>query len=160
MPASRGNFQGAFDRRMPLYVGEVVRHPALARLKHGDVVRKRSKGFGHRECADDLRKRGDGVDIHIRHNCSLAPVARGKKEAALAAVARTDGDGKRAGDGPDAAIERKLPGDNCVLEELARDLTCRHEDADRYGQVEARAGLAYVGRSEVDSDTFNSWRRF
>ena len=67
-------------------------------------------------------------------------------------AARSLGDGDRARDGPDAAVERELA-DAAVLEQpLRRELIRAGEERERDREVEPRSLLAQRRRREVDRD--------
>ena len=97
--------------------------------------------------------------VEMRYRNRVDPGQRGlgcrlrrTDEARQPAPERAFGDGQRAGDWTDAAVQGELA-DGCVLgQPLGRDLPRRAEHRERDGQVEARAFLAQRGRCEVDGD--------
>ena len=80
------------------------------------------------------------------------PTPRRRRSPARRPATRRLGHRQRAGDRPDRAVERQLAGERHVGERRRRELPGRGEDGGRDREVEARAGLAQVGRGEVGGD--------
>ena len=62
-------------------------------------------------------------------------------------------DGQRAFDRADFAGESEFAHDPILVEIPQRHLVRRRDDAERHGQVEARALLLHIGRREVEDDS-------
>lgn len=107
-----------------------------------------------RERADEFDRAAqvrDAVNVHARDDRRLVRVLFGQQERLDASVARPDGDGQRALDRAHATVERKLSDGEHVRQAFEfAEIAVRAEDAERDGEVEARALFAHVGGREVD----------
>jgi hypothetical protein len=68
------------------------------------------------------------------------------------------GNGERAANCPELAIQPELAHEYQSLNAIGRQLPCRDEDTDRDWQIESSTVLPYVGGRQVNGDP--TWRHF
>jgi site-specific DNA recombinase len=98
-----------------------------------------------------LAKARDTDDIDVAGQACLLDGIGGDDDPTDAAAGKGRREGQDPGNGPDLAAERQLP-DHREPAARAADLLGSEEDPDGDREVERRAGLAEVGRGQVDGD--------
>jgi hypothetical protein len=149
MAAGRGDLERAPGRGLAADVGEV--EPVVSGRRGGrGGARPRLGGLlqaGHR-----VGERADGHDVQRIDDRRLAGVRLGQQHGGHALAAQPDGHREHAARRQDLAVERQLADHRDPRPPGPRRHARRGEDAERDRQVERRAGLAHVGRRQVDRD--------
>ena len=143
------------DRRGPATPAAAPSPPALAgRLDQLDPSRRRRATRRRSSRPDDLHRIEQRLDAdHLDPVDEPRLVDRGGRDHDPSQAApRQDGDHRQdARHGPHLAAERQLA-DQRQAPGTRRDLLRAEQDPHRHREVERRAGLALVGRGEVDRD--------
>ncbi len=110
------------------------------------------------EKTDDFGQRADAVDFDVGHDGGLGGVVGRNDDAGNAFLGQglsEHGDGERAFDGADAAVEGELAGDEIALgaiHRLRREDAVDGEDAQGDGEFEGVAFFFEIGGGEIDGE--------
>ncbi len=107
---------------------------------------------GRVEQLADLGERADRKDLDSLDNRGLGSIGGRQNQVGNPLGARRDCDRQHARHGAQAAIQAELADQQKLTQVLELQCTVSAENADRDGQIEARAFLLNVRRSEVDGD--------
>jgi hypothetical protein len=97
-------------------------------------------------------KRADWDHGYSTHHRGLLGITRGHEKTRHAAAPAMQRDGEHASHGLDSSIEGELTQGDGVLSPPWLEYAGGGENAQRHGQVEARADLADLGGRQVDGD--------
>lgn len=151
VPASRCQFEGAFDVLLPAHIAEIdivlaeIGRELFAGIdldgRDGRIARQHVDGFAqvfhaiHRKIADDG---------------GFAGIGFGQDKTFVFFVTGQYGHGQGTFDGPQAAVQRQFAHDKKLVEALRRNDAGPRQHTDGNGEVEGGALFAQIGGREVD----------
>ena len=148
MTAGRGNLEAMAEAGLPAQVGEVgQRRRAAVGSRRVRIVGDLAGGQ-----QTQVGERGQRRDAEILDQARLPRVRGGNGHTGATSARGLLGHRQHARQGADRAIEGELAGQPPVIQGRLRDLPRRAEDRRRDREIEARAGLAQVGRRQVGGD--------
>src|SRR5579871_1514321 len=101
---------------------------------------------------DDVHERLHRIDFHTADHGGLAGVHLGDNEPLELLASCLDRDGQSAANRTNPAVQRQLPNEYTVEQLFLVEATVRTQNPEGHRQVESRAFLADVGRSEIHGD--------
>ena len=152
--AGDGDLEGALHLLLTHDVGEVRVRRRPAAEERREVGRRRGRAAAGGELRDGLRERARRVHLETADQRGLGGVGRGQDQPAHAAPPQALGQRKRAGHGPQRAVQTELAdrGQRPAPVAAVGGLAGGHQKGQGDGQVERRALLAQVGRRQIDGD--------
>ena len=108
MPASRRDFHGAFDLRLPLHIDKIQGIVRFLTQGGFRIFPHWRDGIGISQQGDDIQQITDGVDIHIPDNRGFPRVFRRDNQTTATMLTRPDRHRQDAMHRADRAIQRKL----------------------------------------------------
>ena len=99
-----------------------------------------------------LRERFDGVDFHAFDDGRFLGIGLGHDQGANSLLAHAKRRGERAAHRAHAAVQRELAEENVTGKRLAEERSLAAENSQRHREIESRAFLFDVGRSEIHGD--------
>ena len=150
--AGRGHLNGAFGVELAFDVAKI--HRVLAGLRQH---RRRVDVHG-RELArfvdqvQGFRQRAQSVNLHVLHHGGFRGIFERQHQLAQTFLPRHGGDGERAFDGPQAAIERQLAKKERAFQVVLQQRARGAQNPQRDGKIESRAFLLHVGGRQIHSD--------
>src|SRR6202012_2902902 len=154
--AAGGDLKRAFRNVLAADVAKVW-HVLDRFFEQGARLNVERFGFHRAVCGGveelaNFNQRADRIDIHSFDDCCFARVRRRHDEVADAGVFGGDGDGKHALDGAEDAVEAELADEDEVADVADGEAAVGAEDADGYGEIEARTLFLEVGGREIYGD--------
>ena len=149
VPACGGDLQRAARLALAAHIGHVGPQPdAVFVIPIGLGGRQR---FRAAQMQHHVLGAAGGVDGQPRRHGGFGGVFRRQEQFLHALLHGGQRHGKHAGHGAQRAVQPQFP-QKSALRAGGGQLALGGQDADEYGQVIHRAGLAYVGRGQVDGD--------
>ena len=104
------------------------------------------------QVADDLIDVAGTIDIEVVHHSSLPHVSLWHDKSFESQLSSLDGDGQRAFDGLQGAVQAQLANHHVTVQHVCVHLPARGKNAYRHRQVEARTFLPDIGWRHVDGN--------
>src|SRR5712692_11992187 len=152
MATGAGNFEGALGGLLATHILE-VHHEVLQLAQKGVAVYfERQNTVARVDETDHIEQRPHRVHRDPAHHGGLSGVQFRHNHAGDLLAPRLDGNGQCPSDDAHAAVQRQFSNEEAVGNLLFVQSPVGTQDSERHGQVEARALLANVCRSEVNGD--------